>query len=105
MNNIYRTFAIPCIECGNMLQFRTEDEVIVQTEGRIVANIPCIVCEDCVDLLLNQVADPPGLICFNGLSANMAREILHSFEFILPRSDASKFFSLLFPEGIMCDSI
>ena len=89
---------MPCIECGRMLKFRIENEVVVEGEGKIAINVPGAVCEDCVDLLLSRVADPPGLIIFDGLSAIVAREILHSFTFLLPRSEAAKFFASFFPE-------
>jgi hypothetical protein len=64
---------------------------------------------DCVESLLDRVADPPGLVCFEGLSSSLAREILKSFSFLLPKSEAAKFFALLFPdiglEAIMEDKI
>ena len=87
-----------CVECGRMLRFRIENDVVVVGEGKIACNVPCAVCEDCVDLLLSRVADPPGLIIFDGLSAIVAREILKSFAFLLPRSEAVEFYISLFPE-------
>ena len=89
---------LSCVECGRMLRFRIENDVVVEGEGRIAINVPCAVCEDCVDLLLSRVADPPGLIIFDGLSAIVGREILQSIAFLLPRSEAVKFFEVLFPE-------
>jgi hypothetical protein len=81
-----------------MLRFRIVNEVVVESEGRIVANVPCAVCQDCVESLLNRVPDPPRLVCFEGLSAILAREILQSFAFLLSRSEAIGFFAVLFPE-------
>ena len=89
---------LPCIECGRSLRFRIENEVVVQGEGKIACNVPCAVCEDCVETLLEKVSDPPGLVCIEGLSAIVAREILHSFTFLLPRSEALEFFEVLFLE-------
>jgi len=89
---------MPCIECGRMLRFRIENDIIVEGEGKIAINIPAAVCLDCIDLLLSRVADPPGLIIFDGLSAIVAREIMKSFTFLLPRSEAAKFFASFFPE-------
>jgi hypothetical protein len=80
-----------------MLRFRIVNEIVVGSEGRIACNIPGAVCEDCVELLLDKVADPPGLVCFEGLSAVLAREILQSFAFLLSRSEAFGFFAVLFP--------
>ncbi len=98
INNNNRSVSIPCIECNRMLMFRIENSIIVNGEGKIAINIPAAVCEDCVDLLLSRVDDPPGLIIFDGLSAIAAREILKSFAFLLPRSEAFSFFASLFPE-------
>lgn len=98
INNNNRSVSIPCIECNRMLMFRIENGIIVKGEGKIAISIPCAVCEDCVDLLLSRVADPPGLVCINRLSLVLAREILRSFTFLLPRSEAAKFFASLFSE-------
>ncbi len=97
-NNNKRSVTIPCIECDRLLRFRIKNGIIVEGEGKIACNVPCAVCEDCVDLLLSRVDDPPGLIIFDGLSAIVARETLKSFSFLLPRSEAAKFFASLFPE-------
>ena len=86
---------LSCVECGRSLRFRIENEVVVEGEGRIAINVPCGVCLDCVDLLLSRVADPPGLIIFDGLSAIVARETLKSFSFLRPKSEASRFFEVL----------
>jgi hypothetical protein len=98
INNNRRCVTIPCIECNSMLEFRIEGDVVVEADGRIAINVPCVVCEDCVESLLDRVADPPGLIIFDGLSAILVREILRSFAFLLSRSEAIGFFSVLFPE-------
>ena len=89
---------LSCIECGLSLRFRIENGIIVEGEGRIAINVPGAVCEDCVESLLNRVADPPGLVCIEGLSSIMAREIMKSFTFLLPRSEAVRFSEMLFPE-------
>ena len=89
---------LSCIECSRSLRFRIENDVVVEGEGKIAINVPGAVCEDCVDLLLSRVADPPGLVCINRLSPILAREILRSFTFLLPRSEALEFFAVLFPE-------
>jgi hypothetical protein len=81
-----------------MLRFRIDNSIIVEGEGKIAINVPCAVCEDCVDLLLSRVDDPPGLIIFDGLSAIAAREILQSITFLLPKLEAVRFFAMLFPE-------
>jgi hypothetical protein len=98
INNNDRSVSIPCIECGRMLKFRIENSIVVDGEGKIAINIPAAVCEDCLGSLLNRVADPPGLVCFEGLSPILVREILKSFTFLLPKSEAAKFFAVLFPE-------
>ena len=97
-NNNDRSVTIPCIECNRILRFRIENGIIVEAEARIAIIAPCAVCEDCLESLLNRVADPPGLVCFEGLSPILAREIMKSFAFLLPKSEASKFFASLFPE-------
>jgi hypothetical protein len=98
VNNNDRSVTISCVECGHMLEFHIENGVVVLGEGRIACNVPCAVCRDCVEALLDRVADPPGLVCFEGLSSILAREILKSFTFLLPKSEAAKFFASIFPE-------
>jgi len=81
-----------------MLRFRIVNEVVVGSEGRIVANLPGAVCPDCIEPLLDKVADPPGLICIDRLSPELAQGLLESFTFLLPKSQALEFFKRLFPE-------
>jgi hypothetical protein len=90
---------IPCVECRRMLKFRIENDVIVKGDGVIAVNFPAAICPDCIDSVLSQVSDPPGLICIKELSPILAREILMSFTFLRPKSEAVKFFVLLFPES------
>jgi hypothetical protein len=56
------------------------------------------VCPDCIESVLGKVADPPGLIVIDQLSSTMAEELLRNFTFLLPKSGATEFFALLFPE-------
>jgi hypothetical protein len=98
INNI-RIVNMPCIECGCILRFRIRDDVVVEGDGRIVANVPGAVCPDCMESLLDRVADPPGLVCIEGLSSIMAEDLLQSLEFLLPRQEAVEFFKRLFPEA------
>ena len=98
INNNVRSVSMPCIECNRILRFRIENDIIVEGEGKIAINIPAAVCEDCLGSLLNRVADPPGLVCFEGLSPILVREILKIFTFLLPKSEALEFFEVLFPE-------
>jgi hypothetical protein len=90
---------IPCVECGKLLKFSIEDEIVVEGEGRIVCNFPGAVCPDCIDFVLNRVADPPGLVCIKELSPILARELILNFKFLLHPSQAVKFFVSLFPES------
>jgi hypothetical protein len=46
INKNIRNVKIPCVECGCMLNFRVEDEIVVGGEGRIACNIPGAVCPD-----------------------------------------------------------
>ena len=92
-----RNVQIPCIGCGRLQEFRIENETVVEGEGVIAVNFPGAVCQDCIDSVLDRVADPPGLICFKNLSPILAQELIRGSEFMLPLSDATKFFSTLFP--------
>jgi hypothetical protein len=103
-NNNDRSVDIPCVECGRKLRFRIENDVVVESEGRTAINVPCAVCEDCVELLLSRMDDPPGLVIFEGLSAIVAQELLESFPLLLKKSEALKFFTTLFPELGALDS-
>ena len=65
----------------------------------IAVNFPGAVCHDCIDSVLDKVEDPPGLVCIKELSPILAREIILNFTFMLPPSQAVKFFVSLFPES------
>jgi hypothetical protein len=66
-----------CINCGKTLNFSIKDEIVIQgSEGIIAVNLPGAICPDCVHLVLDRVADPPGLICLNKLSSTLAEEII-----------------------------
>jgi hypothetical protein len=98
INNNSRIVTLPCIECGRLLRFRIVNEVVVESEGRIVANLPAAVCPDCIEGLLSLVPDPPGLLFFHELSLILAQELLRSFKFLQPKSKAMELFEQLFPE-------
>lgn len=98
INNI-RIVNMPCIECRRMLKFRIRDDVVVEGEGRIACNVPGAVCPDCMESLLDRVADPPGLLCVEGLSPVMVHELQRRPKFLLPRQEAVEFFKRLFPEA------
>ena len=65
----------------------------------IAVNFPAAICPECIDSVLNLVSDPSGLICIKEMSPILASELLRSFTFLLPLSEAMKFFALLFPES------
>lgn len=93
-----RSVPLPCVQCGKALRFCVANDIVIQGEGRIAISVPCAVCPECVESLLQRVQDPPGLVIFEGLSAIVARELLESFPFLLNKSEAVAFFGLLFPE-------
>ncbi|MHB8118782.1 MAG: hypothetical protein ACYDHX_08655 [Methanothrix sp.] len=97
-NKSIRNVKVPCLECGRILKFRIENEIIVAGDGVIAFNFPGAICHDCIDSVLDKVADPSGLVCIKNLSPIMAKELLLSFTFLLPLSEAVKFFVSLFPE-------
>ena len=99
INKKIRNVEIPCIECKIMLKFRIRNDIVVEGDGVIAVNLPAAICPGCVESLLDRVADPPGLVCIKELSPILAREILQSFTFLLPKSEAIEFFALLFPES------
>ena len=93
-----RSVALPCVQCGKSLRFCVANDLVIEGEGIIACSVPCAVCPECLDRLLERVQDPPGLVIFDGLSAIVARELLESFPFLLKKSEAVAFFGLLFPE-------
>jgi hypothetical protein len=99
IDKIARNVKIPCVECGKMLKFHIENDVVIEGEGRIVCNIPGAVCSDCIELVLDKVEDPPGLVCIKNLNPIMAEEFLLNFKFLLPSFQAADFFISLFPEN------
>jgi hypothetical protein len=99
VNKKIRNVEISCLECKRMLKFSIRNNIIVEGDGVIAVNLPGALHRDCIDSALNLVSDPPGLVCFEGLSPILAREILQSFTFLRPRSEAVEFFASLFPES------
>jgi hypothetical protein len=93
-----RNVKVPCIECGDLLNFSVEGETVVEGEGVIAINFPGAVCQDCIGSLLDRVSDPPGLVCINELSPILAEEIIMSFNFLLPPPQAVDFFRSMLPE-------
>lgn len=98
INNNNRIVIIPCIECGSELEFRIIDDAVVDGDGLFACNLPAAICPDCIGSLLEKVPDPPGIIRLEGLSQEMVRVLLESFAFLLPKSEAVKFFASLFPK-------
>ena len=98
INKIVRNVKIPCVGCGDLLKFSIKNKIVVEGEGTIVCNIPGAVCPDCIDSVLEKVADPPGPVCFKNLNPNIAQEFLSNFELMLPQHEAINFFESLFPE-------
>jgi hypothetical protein len=99
IDKIVRDVKIPCVECGCILKFHIENDVVIEGEGRIACNIPGAVCPDCIESVLDKVEDPPGLVCIKNLNPIMAEEFLQNFKFLLPLSQAADFFISLFPEN------
>lgn len=95
-NKNSRIVQVPCIECGCPLKFCIENDVVIEGEGVIAVNIPGAVCPACIEPTLSKVSDPPGLVCVRELSSTLT-ELLKDFDFMLPLSDAAKFFDSLFP--------
>ena len=98
-NKKIRNVKVPCLECKRMLKFRIRNDVIVEGDGVIAVNFPAAICPECTDSMLSQVSDPPGLICIKEMPVTLARELLRSFAFLLPLSEAAKFFASLFPDS------
>jgi hypothetical protein len=90
---------ILCIECGRTLEFRVENETIVGGDGIIAINLPSAVCHECLNTVLDKLADPPGLVCTRNLNPILAGEIIGSFDFLLSPSQAVDFFLFVFPEN------
>jgi hypothetical protein len=100
-----RDVKIQCGECGKKLKFRINGETIVEGEGVIAMNFPAAVCNDCINTALDKVAEPSGLICIKNLNPILAREFLLDFKFLLPYSEAVKFFASIFPDSEMIDDV
>ena len=76
---------------------------MLEGDGVIAVNFPGAVCQDCIDSVLDKVEDPPGLVCIKNLSPILAQELILNFTFLLPSSQAVKFFASLFPESGLVD--
>jgi len=99
VNKKIRNVKISCVECGRIMKFSIRNDIVVKGNGVIAVNFPAAICPDCIDSALSQVSDPPGLICIKELSPILARELLQSFTFLMPKSEAIEFLALLFPES------
>jgi hypothetical protein len=97
-DGIGKIVEVSCVECGGILKFCIKNEVVVEGDGVIAINFPGAVCQECIESVLERVNDPPALVCIKNLSPILARELLLSFAFLLPSSEAVKFFSTLFQE-------
>lgn len=99
INKNVRNVKIPCVDCGRLLNFRIEKDIVLEGDGVIACNIPGAVCDDCINSVLDRVADPPGLTCINLLNPILAQELILNFEFLLPSLQAVGFFLSMFPEN------
>ena len=99
VNKKIRNAKVHCVECKRMLKFSIRNDIIVEGDGVIAVNFPAAICPGCINSALSQVSDPPGLICIKEMPVTLAREILQSFTFLLPKSEAIEFFASLFPDS------
>jgi hypothetical protein len=98
-----RNVMMPCIGCGKMLKFHVKNENVIEGEGVIAMNFPGAVCHGCIHSVLDRVAEPEGLVCIKKLDPILGSEFLLDFKFLLPYSEAVKFFASLFRDSEMID--
>ena len=91
-----KTNTVHCFKCGKHLQTFQGDSGL-RASGQIVLNLPALVCPDCVDDVLNDVPDPPGLICVPELSESIALSTLSDMNFAQSIGESADFFVGLFP--------
>jgi hypothetical protein len=97
-SNSTRSVSLRCFICGRPLRFLVANNVVVETEGIIACNVPCSVCYNCADVLVDRLPDPPGIVCIDRLSRFVCEDLLESLPLIWAKSDAIAFFQSLFPE-------
>lgn len=91
-----------CINCESMVHIKKQDGTISvhRHHGIISINLPGIICASCIDDVLENVPDPPGIICLNTLSCTNALDYVANGDFISDSMSSVKFLIELFPESI-----
>ena len=84
---------IGCVRCNSLVEVNTKRDVI---DGTVYINIPGVVCPDCIDDILDEIPDPPGLVGFKQLSLKVACEMVANNTFINDIIKSVKFFCSLF---------
>jgi tetratricopeptide (TPR) repeat protein len=90
---------IPCYRCGTRLAIQQGPNGL-STDGKIVVNIPAVICDSCADSVLDQVPDPPGLVCVAELTETTAASLMSTREFVDAIGRAAELFTALFPTSV-----
>lgn len=90
---------IPCLCCQRMLNIELVGNAY-RSEGQITLNLPGVLCAgSCIDEMLDQVPDPPGLISVYELSCEDASAALLEISLLTSPESAAAFFLNLFPSS------
>jgi len=82
-----------CVQCAEEIVLGQQEEKIL---GQICINLPGVLCPNCVDNLLDEVPDPPGLIMQRDIDLGGAVSVLSELAFIRPLDKSVLFFCELF---------
>jgi tetratricopeptide (TPR) repeat protein len=86
-----------CVNCDSYVNLVLNEDGIVAIDCALSINYPGLICEQCVDDILDTVPDPPGLICVRSISEDEALAALLEIQFIQGLSISVDFFLSLFP--------
>jgi tetratricopeptide (TPR) repeat protein len=95
-DQLHEELFIPCLVCENKIKLQRQGDRII---GPIYFNIPAVVCPHCVDDLLDNIVNAPGLSRTEELTLEQACNILESFNFARDIQSSVTFFCDLFAKS------
>jgi tetratricopeptide (TPR) repeat protein len=87
---------IKCIQCSKILKLNVEKNEVAPVDCVLAFNVPAVVCNACVDDVLDSVPDPPGLHCTHSMTIDEAYRHVNLGDFIKNQADSVLFFANLF---------
>jgi len=84
-----------CLKCKKSVDLIKADNVF---KDAIYINLPGYVCSGCINDVLDEISDPPGLVGLNDLSLATACDIIENYQFLTDIVESVIFFCQLFDD-------